>query len=306
MAARKTNIIAVASASPFVDAMMRNVDAEKISVQIKKSRDEIFKEASCGRMHALLLSTGAEGMDIENLSNEVLSNPATSHTPIFVIDEYHEIASAPAYADGVIAYAPGESDAAATAPHLARIFRGIDAVYHPVTRLLTGGPLMETLSGITHDVKKSGFFLLVKLMGMKAFNMHKNYDAGDNLMAAFAEILYEILSASENHSDVLGHLHSDEFCIFTYEKRVETMCKNILVKSERLLRSFYSPYELMRGYITIEGDKQHGHYFLAETMITGAEVPLHWDSHYVYVTDLLKELMKKVEADDLGYRIMKL
>lgn len=304
MSVRKINILA-AGPSPVADAIARGADPEKVAVKHCDTSAEMMRELTGCRYQALLISDtmspGGAGMIV----GEVRSVPLGEKLPVYMAGG-SEAGALGAGADGAFAFDAAMPTAAQVADCLTKITGRVDEAFHPVTRLATGAMMAHLLQRSLHDVKKNGVVLLVKLFGLKAYNLHKNYDEGDRLMASFADMLCDVVNAAGSPDDFVGHLGTDKFCIFTREKKVETLCKSIMVKSERLLRSFYTPYELMRGYVTLDDTKNHGHFYLAEAMIGGVEIPVNWDSHYVYIVDLLKDLLKKVEADDSGYRIMKL
>lgn len=305
MAVRKINIlVAASSASPVAAAIERGADPGKVAVKQCNTTPDLMRDLTGCRYQALLISDTMSPGGAGRIAREVRSVPPGEKLPLYLA-EGSEADAIAVGADGVFGFDAAPS-AAQVANCLTKITGRVDEAFHPVTRLATGAMMAHTLQGALHDVKKNGVMLLVKLYGLKAYNLHKNYDEGDRLMASFADMLCDVVNAMGTPDDFVGHLGTDKFCVFTREKKVETLCKSIMVKSERLLRSFYTPYELMRGYVTLDDTKNHGHFYLAEAMIGGVEIPVNWDSHYVYIVDLLKDLLKKVEADDSGYRIMKL
>jgi GGDEF domain-containing protein len=283
---------------------------EKLECAICRDLGGARAELLSRTAHALVLATNPGDPDPLLLLETVRRNPALAHMPVFVLDN----ASNPQIirnctlmgANAVIrlpgAGATNDDDYAMAA----QIYRSLRNVYHPATRLQTGGAFMHRLEAMTQDVEKTRYLLCVKLHGLKSYNIYKSYDQGDAMLGAMADSIGELLAQRGNHNTVLGHLSSDKLCLITHDRRVESLCRTILHQSERIFRHFYTPFELMQGFITLEDNRIKGNYYLAETMIAGVEIPTQWNSHPVYLLDMLSELLRQVEKDESGYKIISL
>ena len=271
-----------------------------------EARAELFSRT----VHAVVLGASRNDPDPFLLAEAARQNASLAHIPLLVpanpanpqivrncltlgASLLPEIPGANAHPDDETAFTD-------------QIVSRLRAIYHPASLLQTGAVLGSRLSGMTHNVEKLRYVLLIKLLGLKSYNIYKSYPDGDDMLAELAATISELLAQRGNHNTVLGHLSSDEFLIITHDRRVESLCRTILNQGQRIFRKFYTPYELMQGYITVEDEHYSGNYYLAEVLIAGAEIPTQWDSHPVYVLDILKELLGKVEKDDSKFKIITL
>lgn len=260
--------------------------------------------------HALFLCGGPRDPDPLLLIETVRGNQALAHLPVFALEN----PANPAFARNctlmganAVLRAPDERTPEDEARAIInQVYKTLRGVFHPATRLQTGGALMHRLEAMTQDVEKTRYMLCIKLHGLKSYNIYKSYDEGDAMLAALADSIGELLAQRGNHNTVLGHLAADKLLLITHDRRVESLCRTILHQSERIIRRFYTPFELMQGFITIEDERIRGNYYLAEAMIAGVEIPTQWNSHPVYLLDMLKELLRQVEKDESGYKIISL
>lgn len=275
-----------------------------IVTDVEWAREEIFSR----KVHAVLMSLQSGAPDPALIIETIRNSPGFGHLPIFVFETPQTMqAAARCLAKGAdeTLHLPS-NDETANSRNISSVLNRLHSIYHPVSLLPTGGVLHNKLSESTSKVPKMRQMLLAKLHGLKAFNVYRTYEDGDNMVAAVSDMLSANLADRKDHDAFLGHLASDEFVIVTSDKRVETLCKSILTKSQRSIRSFYTPYELIQGYISVEAEHYKGRYYLAELMIACAEIPSQWDSHYIFVLDLLKELLGHIEKEKGGYKIISL
>lgn len=306
---RQFRILLAAEPGKAADAIFLELQGGEAAVTFCSDADAARSEIAARRVHAVALVTGGNAANDALLIEFIRDNPATAHIPVFLVRSPSALGEVPFVPFGIsgILNAPER-----TAPHeasgtlLACILRHLRALYHPVTLFQTGAVLYDTLDAQTRKVEKARHLLVIKLMGLKAYNVYKNYEAGDTMLGSFADLLAEAVAERGAHNDIIGHLHGSRFCLLSYDRRVETLCRSLIVKTQRHIRTFYTPFELMQGFITVEDDGKRGNYYLAETMIAGAEIPTGWDSPHVYILDMLDELMQQVERESAGYKLITL
>ena len=131
------------------------------------------------------------------------------------------------------------------------------------------------------------------------------YDAGDEMLAEVAQMLGDVVRANGEKTDFVGRLHGPRFCVITRTRNVESMCRMIVTRSTRLFRKFYSPFEWMKGYVTVESGRYAGDYYLAELNIAGLMVPAKWDNNRAYLLDIAEEVLQKVAESKQAYIIVR-
>lgn len=309
MAERRFRIMLAAGAGSAADAVYRELQGGGADVVVHEDDALTRAEITARRAHAAVLCEGGGAPGAAPLIAFIRDNPATAHIPVFLVRD-PSAARAPSFIPfGVAAVFDPPPQTAAHEPSGSLhdcVLRHVRALHHPVTLLPTGAVLHDLLDSQTRKTEKIRHLLIVKLMGLKAYNVHKSYDSGDAMLGSFANLLLETLVERGAHNDILGHLHASKFCVLSHDRRVETLCRSIIVKTQRHIRTYYSPFELMQGYVTVEEEGRAGNYYLAEAMIAGAEIPSGWDSPHVYVLDMLNELLKHVERGNDGYKLISL
>ena len=306
MQGRPFQIMLTADPSQDVSAVMHALEQLEFSVRVCHSLEDARERLAARRTHAVISTTGRTAPDPQAMITLLRENPATAHIPIYILGD---MVAAPAatdfavYADGVIPLSATSQAADALAARLASRLRDL---YHPVTLLPSGGYVHDLLEETTREVPKLRYMLLARLMGLKAFNVFKGYESGNDMLAGVADMLCELIAQRGNNEEILCHINGPDFCIITSDRRVESLCRTILVKSQRHFRLYYTPYEIMQGYITLEDEHMAGNYYLAEVMIAGVEIPSQWDSPHQYLLDMLHELVLQVEKESWGFKIITL
>jgi len=174
----------------------------------------------------------------------------------------------------------------------------------PITGMLTGPVLHSILENMCTSSETDWYFVAVKLLGVQAYNLANGFDAGDNMLAKFGQTLRELIEEQGEKTDICGRLGGSVFCVITRSRRIDSICRNVLVRCERMIRSFYTAFELMKGYVTVEDGPGAGDYHLAEATIGAIQVPPRWNNNHVYLTDLAEELLMDVLKHEAGYRII--
>jgi GGDEF domain-containing protein len=308
MSERQFRIMLVAEPGIAADDIFRELQGDGATVIPCGDADAARAEITARRVHAVALLDNGNAHDAALLIEFIRANPASTHIPLFLVRNPGARGSSviPFGADGILEAPPQTEMHGRSGAMLASVLRHLRTLYHPVTFLQTGAILHNALESETRQVEKVRHLLLIKLMGLKAYNVYKNYEAGDSMLASFADLLQEAVVERDAHNDIIGHLHGSKFCLLSHDRRVETLCRSLIVKTQRHIRTFYTPFELMQGFITVEDEGSRGNYYLAEAMIAGAEIPTGWDSPHTYILDMLDELMQQVERENAGHKLISL
>ncbi len=176
----------------------------------------------------------------------------------------------------------------------------------PVTGLLTGAALSAILEDKCKNCPKSWHFVIVKILNMKPFNYIKGYDYGDRVLRDLAGIIRENLRINGEQDDLAARIGGSCFCIVTETRKIDTICRSLLVNSDKMIRRHYSPFELMKGYVTVEGAKQSQEFNLCEVIAGAAQVPAQWNDNHAMLLDIASDLIKEVEKQEAGYHVISL
>jgi GGDEF domain-containing protein len=195
---------------------------------------------------------------------------------------------------------PGEIAAAADKLITGRASYRLD----PVTNLISGPILDRHLEHLCTDNPDSWYFIEIKLLGLKAFNLQYGYDAGDNLLFELGNLIEETVSEMGAETDVTGRLYETRFCAATRTRRIDSLCRSLTTKSDRILRKHYTPFEWMKGYMTIENGKLAGNYHLCEIIAAAVQVPAKWDNNRAYMLDLADDILKQLKKSEQNYAIV--
>ncbi|HPI76345.1 MAG TPA: diguanylate cyclase [bacterium] len=172
-----------------------------------------------------------------------------------------------------------------------------------ITGLISGPALARRLESLSMEARKEWYFIEVKLLGIKPYNLQKGYDLGDELLKGLGELLTEIAAEYGSETDFVGRLFGPRFCIVAEPRKVESVCRTIKTKSERFFRNYYSSFEWMKGYLTVEGGNSAGDYYLCELLVAAVHVPSNWGNSLAYLLDIAEEVLAKVDKTRQGYLI---
>jgi GGDEF domain-containing protein len=179
---------------------------------------------------------------------------------------------------------------------------GATATDH-VTGLISGPALTRRLDSLCMESTKEWYFIEVKLLGIKPYNLQKGYDLGDELLKGLGETLSEIVDGYGSETDFVGRLFGPRFCVVAESRKVESICRTIKTKSERLFRKYYSSFEWMKGYLTVEGGNSAGDYYLCELLVAAVHVPPNWGNSLAYLLDIAEDVLAKADKTRQGYLI---
>lgn len=176
--------------------------------------------------------------------------------------------------------------------------------FDPVTKLIAGPYLDRQLDRLCEAGMQSWHFVEIKLLGIKAFNHQRGYDEGDKLMAELAAAIEETALEIGAETDLAGRLQGPRFCIASRTRRIDTLCRTLMNKSGRLFRKFYTPFEWMKGCITIESGKNAGDYPLCDIIAAAVQVPAKWDNNRAFLFDIAEEVLEKIPKSKQKYMIV--
>lgn len=255
---------------------------------------------------AILLGEELVGGSSEKLCRSLRKNVLLDRIPIFMLSEgtSHSAELAEKMGGSVNGIVPMHRNPVLAYGELLKRFRS--SRFDPVTGLATGSLVYRMLDHLCDDAPFSWTFLLVKLFGVRIYNFHTSYEEGDRMLGAVGELLEESLSEIGHATDFAARLRGSYFCVATRSRRVETMINKIMNQSTRVFRKFYTPFELVKGYITVEDEKAGGNYHMAELMIAGLQVSHRWQGHYAMLYDVSRELLGEVEKEEAGHKIVAL
>jgi len=175
----------------------------------------------------------------------------------------------------------------------------------PVTGLISGPALMKTLDRLCSDANHEWYFIEVRIRGLKAYSLYYGYDEGDELLAGIAGMLKQTVEEYGNDNDFAGRIGGSRLCIVTESRSVDTICRSMLSRAPRIISKYYSTFEWMKGYITIEDGKEAGNYFLCEAIAGALLIPAAWDSNVYYLLDIADQMIKNVMKSGKGYIVAK-
>jgi GGDEF domain-containing protein/CHASE3 domain sensor protein len=119
---------------------------------------------------------------------------------------------------------------------------------NPLTRL-PGGSAIEKEIRLRIASGSPTAFCFVDLDDFKAFNDRYSYAAGSEVIKSTAHIIQETVSGSGTHEDFVGHIGGDDFVFITSLDRYGQLCDAVIKQFDKMIRGFYGPEDLDRGYI---------------------------------------------------------
>ena len=287
--------------------LIESLEQRNCTVMIAPDTTAGISQTDLHRFKLVVLSDRLETTPTAELIGRLGANAMTAVTPVIVLT-----ASEPVGADllkwhglgaaAVLSESSGPSDIAAAAERILsqRAGRGLD----PVSGLISGPVLDQQLERLCSASPDSWYFIEIMLLGIRAYNRQYGYDAGDELIAELAAIVEETTRELGAETDIVGRLHGPRFCIASRTRRIESLCRTLLLKSSRLFRKHYTPFEWMKGYITIEGGKHAGNYHLCEVIAAAVQVPPKWDNNRAFLLDVAEEILEKIPKSKQKYVII--
>ncbi len=255
----------------------------------------------------IYISNALRNAPAGEILKRITDNPLTAGIPVIILTQAAPAAETTvrfqlAGADAVAAESADPELLADLAVRLAAKQKtlGIDPVSHVLS-----GPLLDCyLERLCSKNNFSWHFLLIKLLSLKAINLHYGYDAGDELMAALAAMIKEEILSQGAETDFVGRLYGTRFCAATRARSIDSVCRNIITKSGRVFRKFYTPFEWMKGYLTVESGKHAGNYHLCDIVIAALQIPAGWGNNRAYLLDIADEVLMQIPKTKQKYIIV--
>jgi GGDEF domain-containing protein len=277
------------------------------AVTVAPDTDASVSKPNMHQYRLIIASDALKYISLPALLKRLREGALTGGLPVMVVTRGNPDSDANtqlrlAGADAIAHEASGFSEIAALAARL--IARQKECWLDPVTGLVAGPFLDNALDRLCSHNSFSWHFLEIKLLSLKAINLHYGYDSGDEMIARLAEMFEEEVFAQGSESDFAGRLYGTRFCIITRSRNVDSFCRNVLNKSQRVFRKFYTPFEWMKGYLTVESGKQSGNYHLCDIVIAALQIPAGWDNNRAYLLDVADEVLMKIPKTKNKYLIV--
>ncbi|MFA6449257.1 MAG: diguanylate cyclase [bacterium] len=255
----------------------------------------------------IIVSDALRFIDLGGLLKRLREGLLTGGLPVLVItqgdpDSEQNVKLRLAGAAAVVSESVGFPEIASLAAQL--IARQKEYRLDPVTGLVAGPFLDNVLERLCSRNTFSWYFLEIKLLSLKAINYQYGYDSGDEMMARLAEMLEAEIHLQGTETDFAGRLYGTRFCVVSRARNIDSLCRNIITKSGRVFRKFYTPFEWMKGHVTVEGGKKAGNYHLCDVVIAALQVPSGWDNNRAYLLDIADEVLMQIPKSKNKYLIV--
>lgn len=87
----------------------------------------------------------------------------------------------------------------------------------------------------------------------KSYNDVYGFENGDKLLKSFVQLLQKNINGT---NDFIGHIGGDDFVVVTFGDDAEKKCIQLTLDFDGMVRDFYNPNDLKKGYITCKN--RHG------------------------------------------------
>jgi len=144
----------------------------------------------------------------------------------------------------------------------------------PTTGLPAGALLQNELRELLKEPEGNWTLLRFRIINMEPFREVYGFMAGADLLRGIARVLAEALAHDAIEQDFLGYGGRDDFIVVTLQEHAEALEKEVHVKFEEEIGSYYGFFERQRGSIEFEG-KEHPLASLRVQGITPADGPFY-------------------------------
>ncbi len=128
----------------------------------------------------------------------------------------------------------------------------------PLTRL-SGGITIEHVLTKRINANLPIAFCFMDLDNFKAYNDHYGYAKGNDLIAATAGLIENVVGNYGNEDDFIGHIGGDDFVAITTPEKYAEICTGIVNDFDEMVPGLYDEEDRARGSIlgkNRQGDKQ--------------------------------------------------
>ncbi len=291
---------------PLVRALGDLLTSGGCGVTVSGDTELAVSAPNMHQYHLIIVSDQLRVVSLSGLLKRLREGMMTAGLPVVVMSGAEgcgdEAQLKAAGADAVTPESAGPAEICALA--LALVQRVRQNRLDPVTGLVAGPYLDSVLDRLCSKNSFTWYFLLVKLLSLKAINYHYGYDVGDELLAKLAESIEEEVHAQGTETDFVGRLYGTRLCVVSRTRNVDSLCRNVINKSGRAFRRFYTPFEWMKGYITVESGKNAGNYHLCDVVVAALQIPPNWDNNRAYMIDVADEVLMQIPKSKGKYLIV--
>ncbi|HOP41690.1 MAG TPA: HAMP domain-containing protein [Geobacteraceae bacterium] len=125
----------------------------------------------------------------------------------------------------------------------------------PLTRL-PGNIAIERV--LTKKLQKGETFAVcyADLDNFKAYSDRYGYIRGSDLIKMTGEVIYEAVKRNADDNAFIGHIGGDDFIMIVSSDEIDSVCQAVIDTFTENIPEFYSPEDLVRGYL--EGVDRYG------------------------------------------------
>ncbi len=235
-----------------------------------------------------------DGLDV---MQRLKADPFTHHIPVLVFtgdnSKTLEIQSLQGGADGFVRKTFDPEELVAQVEALLR--RSYQ--FNPLTKL-PAAPYLHRQINARLAQNQPTAVVYADIDHFRPFNQLYGHPTGDEVLLHFARLMVETLPA---RSAFVAHLGGDDFIAVLPPETAETFSQTLVEHFRALRDTFYSPDDLARKYILVEGRrgdlKQTPLMTLSVALVTNERRVL---INYIQVSDLLADVMRFLKAQGGG------
>lgn len=235
-----------------------------------------------------------DGLDVVQ---RLKADPFTHHIPVLVFtgdtSKAFEIQSLQGGADGFVRKSFDPEELVAQVEALLRR----NYQFNPLTKL-PAAPYLHRQINARLAQNQPTAVIYADIDHFRPFNQLYGHLTGDQVLQQFARFMVETLPA---RSAFVAHLGGDDFIAVLPPETAETFAQTLVEQYRTLRDGFYSPDDVARNYILVEGRrgelKQTPLMTLSVALVTNERRVL---TNYIQVSDLLADVMRFLKAQGGG------
>ena len=142
-------------------------------------------------------------------------------------------------------------DLARSFNEMSKRLKNLEEMYldaNPLTRL-PGSVAIENILKKRMGSRQAIAFCLIDLDHFKVFNDHYGYSQGNKVIKATAKLLEDAKARYGDRNDFIGHIGGDDFVMVTGIKYFKKICEFIIQSFDHMIRHYYDPKDLKKGFI---------------------------------------------------------
>lgn len=236
-------------------------------------------------------------MDGADVIHRLKSDPFTHHIPILVMSGQGEQPNtAQSLRDGADGYVSKPFQPEDLVTHVEALLRR-SYQFNSLTKL-PAAPYLHRQINARLAQNQPTAAVYADLDHFRPYNQVYGHAAGDQVLLHVAHLLVETLPAQ---GGFVAHLGGDDFIAVLAPEIAETFAQTIVERFRELREQFYTPEDLVRNYILVEG--RRGEQRPAPLMTLSAAVVSNARRvliNYIQVSDLLAEVMRYLKSQGGG------